>query len=127
MSCQSIDEQFPSPSRSAARISAPPTSSPVREARETGSSCSPSSCAPRSGWGSGTAFAVATGPLHLVPSSSALGSRFVTTAQSDLANMQGPLVWLDMDQRQLDDAYDHTRYAPNREHVLGRYLTNSAA
>lgn len=39
----------------------------------------------------------------------------------------GPPVWLDLDQRQLDDAYDHTRYAPNREYVLGRYLTNSVA
>ena len=39
---------------------------------------------------------------------------------------KGPLVWLDMDQWELDDAYDHTRYAPNREHVLMRYGLNSA-
>jgi hypothetical protein len=26
---------------------------------------------------------------------------------------KGPLVWLDMDQKQLDDAYDQSKYAPN--------------
>lgn len=38
----------------------------------------------------------------------------------------GPRVWLDMDQAALDDAYDHTRYAPNREHVITRWGLNSA-
>jgi arylformamidase len=51
----------------------------------------------------------------------------VTNAQPGQSHVKGPLVWLDMDQRELDDAYDHTQYAPNRQHVLGRYLTNSAA
>jgi arylformamidase len=51
----------------------------------------------------------------------------VTVAQPESPQPKGPVVWLDMDQRELDDAYDHTRYAPNREHVLARYLTNSAA
>ena len=27
---------------------------------------------------------------------------------------KGPLVWLDMDQKELDDAYDQSVYAPNR-------------
>jgi arylformamidase len=44
----------------------------------------------------------------------------------DPPRVKGPLVWLDMDQWELDDAYDHTRYAPNREHVLARYGINSA-
>jgi arylformamidase len=38
----------------------------------------------------------------------------------------GPPVWLGLDQAALDDAYDHTRYAPNREQVLARWLLNSA-
>src|SRR3954470_3064830 len=40
---------------------------------------------------------------------------------------KGPLVWLDMDQRALDDAYDQSKYAPNIQQVLGRYATNSDA
>jgi arylformamidase len=51
----------------------------------------------------------------------------LTASYPDPLLASGPPVWLDLDQRQLDDAYDHTRYAPNREHVLARYLTNSAA
>lgn len=33
---------------------------------------------------------------------------------------KGPLVWLDMDQRELDDAYDQAVWAPNREHIARR-------
>ncbi len=39
----------------------------------------------------------------------------------------GPTVWLDMDQKALDDAYDQSKYAPNRDQIVGRYATNSAA
>lgn len=38
---------------------------------------------------------------------------------------KGPLVWLDMDQRELDDAYDQAKYAPNIGQVLKRYASNS--
>jgi arylformamidase len=38
---------------------------------------------------------------------------------------QGPLVWLDMDQQQLDDAYDQIVYAPNRDQVGKRRVANS--
>jgi len=38
---------------------------------------------------------------------------------------QGPLVWLDMDQQQLDDAYDQIVYAPNRDQVGKRRIANS--
>lgn len=41
--------------------------------------------------------------------------------------MTGPRVWLDMDQAELDAAYDQSAYAPNREQVLGRNATNSDA
>src|SRR5688572_8709465 len=33
---------------------------------------------------------------------------------------RGPLVWLDMDQKELDDAYDQTVYAPNQPLVAKR-------
>jgi arylformamidase len=38
---------------------------------------------------------------------------------------KGPLVWLDLDQQELDDAYDQAVYAPNRDHVLKRCVRNS--
>src|SRR6266852_3100887 len=38
---------------------------------------------------------------------------------------KGPLVWLDMDQQGLDDAYDQMVYAPNREQVGKRRIANS--
>jgi arylformamidase len=40
---------------------------------------------------------------------------------------KGPLVWLDMDQKQLDDAYDQSKYAPNLVQVTNRYTSNSNA
>src|SRR3984885_9813907 len=40
---------------------------------------------------------------------------------------KGPLVWLDMDQKQLDDAYDQSKYAPNLVQVTDRYASNSNA
>ena len=41
------------------------------------------------------------------------------------ARAKGPLVWLDMDQRELDDAYDQRVYAPNREEVRARRIANN--
>ncbi|MEX0753402.1 MAG: alpha/beta hydrolase [Xanthobacteraceae bacterium] len=41
-------------------------------------------------------------------------------------HVEGPLVWLDMDQQALDDAYDQTFYAPNREQVRARRAANNA-
>ncbi|MFN3350249.1 alpha/beta hydrolase [Pseudorhodoplanes sp.] len=38
---------------------------------------------------------------------------------------KGPPVWLDMDQRELDDAYDQAKYAPNIRQIVQRYRTNS--
>ena len=40
---------------------------------------------------------------------------------------KGPRVWLDMDQKELDDAYDQAVYAPNAEQVALRRNVNSAA
>jgi len=36
-------------------------------------------------------------------------------------------VWLDLDQKELDDAYDQSVYAPNQPQITGRYATNSEA
>ena len=40
---------------------------------------------------------------------------------------KGPRVWLDLDQKELDDAYDQSKYAPNIQQVISRYGTNSEA
>jgi arylformamidase len=42
-----------------------------------------------------------------------------------LSRARGPLVWRDMDQKALDDAYNQATYAPNMEVVLGRIATAS--
>jgi arylformamidase len=34
--------------------------------------------------------------------------------------VKGPSVWLDMDQKELDDAYDQSVWAPNHQHVTKR-------
>src|SRR5271168_2084519 len=41
------------------------------------------------------------------------------------APIRGPLVWRDMDQKTLDDAYDQLIYAPNRDLVLARIAAAS--
>lgn len=43
------------------------------------------------------------------------------------SHVKGPLVWLDLDQKELDDAYDQSVYAPNLRQITGRYVTNSNA
>src|SRR5262249_49821441 len=39
----------------------------------------------------------------------------------------GPRVWLDLDQAELDAAYDQTVWAPNREQVIRRFAAHSDA
>jgi len=39
--------------------------------------------------------------------------------------VKGPRVWLDLDQAELDDAYDQSVYAPNSRQISARYATNS--
>jgi arylformamidase len=43
----------------------------------------------------------------------------------DKPNSSGSAVWLDMDQQALDDAYDQSKYAPNRSQIVERYASNS--
>jgi arylformamidase len=51
----------------------------------------------------------------------------MNTMTATAAKAKGPIVWLNMDQQELDDAYDQAVYAPNREQVAKRRLANSAA
>jgi arylformamidase len=46
-------------------------------------------------------------------------------ARANPSRTMGPLVWLDMDQKALDDAYDQMVYAPNRDQVHKRNQFNS--
>src|SRR5262245_32514803 len=62
--------------------------------------------------------------LHLAAGAAALPG--VTAAGSALAQpvtgprVKGPRVWLDMDQKELDDAYDQRVYALNAQQVIDR-------
>lgn len=49
------------------------------------------------------------------------------TPAKQAPRVKGPRVWLDMDQKELDDAYDQSVYAPNQPQVTARYATNSEA
>jgi len=44
---------------------------------------------------------------------------------ANVLRAKGPLIWLDMDQKALDDAYDQLVYAPNRDQVHKRNKFNS--
>jgi arylformamidase len=50
-----------------------------------------------------------------------------TVTATAAARVKGPIVWLNMDQQELDDAYDQIVYAPNRDQLGKRRLANSAA
>jgi arylformamidase len=50
------------------------------------------------------------------------------SGSASTSRVKGPLVWLDMDQRELDDAYDQSVYAPNQPLIaLRRKLASEAA
>ena len=49
------------------------------------------------------------------------------TAAQQAPRIKGPVVWLDMDQAELDAAYDQSQYAPNLPQIVKRYATNSEA
>jgi arylformamidase len=59
---------------------------------------------------------------------------FATTANAAFAQQspaaplaKGPAIWLDLDQKELDDAYDQSKYAPNLQQITKRYASNSVA
>ena len=47
--------------------------------------------------------------------------------ENSMTRTKGPLVWLDMDQRDLDDAYDQSVYAPNQQLIATRRRLASEA
>ncbi len=49
----------------------------------------------------------------------------IAPAEPRAARVKGPAVWLDLDQRELDDAYDQSAYAPNRDQLVARNARNS--
>src|SRR6267154_5757753 len=67
--------------------------------------------------------------LHLavgVATSKAMtASRWALAQPAPEARVKGPRIWLDMDQKELDDAYDQRVYASNMQQVLKRCDRNS--
>jgi arylformamidase len=49
----------------------------------------------------------------------------IALAQAPAPRAKGPRVWLDLDQQELDDAYDQSKYAANLQQIVKRYATNS--
>src|SRR5579871_7010023 len=47
------------------------------------------------------------------------------SAVAETVRQKGPRVWLDMDQKELDDAYDQAVYAPNRDQMNRRRASES--
>ena len=50
-----------------------------------------------------------------------------STSNAQADRLKGPLVWLDMDQKELDDAYDQSVYAPNQQLITTRRRLASEA
>src|SRR5215212_6035443 len=65
-----------------------------------------------------TILAAAAGTLASIPIASAQGQPAAGAAAE-----KGPRVWLDLDQRELDDAYDQSKYAANIQQLLGRQVS----
>jgi arylformamidase len=57
----------------------------------------------------------------------AVAAAGAASAQQPDARPKGPRVWLDLDQKELDEAYDQSKYAPNLQQIVKRYATNSEA
>jgi arylformamidase len=49
----------------------------------------------------------------------------MNTGSAAAMKVKGPIVWRDMDQKELDDAYDQEVYAPNRDLVVARRVAAS--
>ena len=61
----------------------------------------------------------------LAMGSGLVSSAFAQSPASAPSKEKGPLVWLDMDQDQLDASYDQSVYAPNIRQIQSRYASNS--
>jgi arylformamidase len=68
---------------------------------------------------------------ELMSRRSVIGAAAATVVSTGAAGQEatprakGPRVWLDMDQRELDDAYDQSVYAPNRDQLNRRRASES--
>lgn len=65
------------------------------------------------------AFLAGTAGLGLAATAPAHAQQRAAEAPAP-ARVKGPAVWLDLDQKALDDAYDQSVYAPNQKHVSAR-------
>lgn len=63
----------------------------------------------------------------LIAATGASSAQPAATAPAVPVREKGPRVWLDMDQKELDDAYDQGVYAANRAQVVKRYGSESDA
>ena len=61
----------------------------------------------------------------LIAAAAAMTGGSALAQNAPVAREKGPLVWMNMDQKELDDAYDQAVYAPNRATVLKRCVRNS--
>jgi arylformamidase len=55
-----------------------------------------------------------------------LAAGAASAEQAPQTRPKGPRVWLDFDQQELDDAYDQSKYAPNRDQMNSRRASISA-
>ena len=62
---------------------------------------------------------------HAAAGAAVIASGAASAQPAPAERVKGPLVWLDMDQKELDDAYDQAVYAPNRDIVIKRCIRNS--
>jgi len=67
-------------------------------------------------------FLGATGAL-IATTGTGLAGKAVSAQEAPI--VRGPFVWLDMDQAELDAAYDQNVYAANLQQVVNRYASNS--
>ncbi len=63
----------------------------------------------------------------ILAATAALAGGGIALAQTPAPRQKGPRVWLDLDQQELDDAYDQSKYAANLQQIVKRYVTNSEA
>ena len=61
----------------------------------------------------------------LLASGAAMATSAAWAQPAPTAHVKGPAVWMGLDQKELDDAYDQAVYAPNRAIVLKRCVRNS--
>jgi arylformamidase len=72
-------------------------------------------------------FHATAGSAAFASAAGGASARAHASSSAAMSGAKGPLVWRDMDQAELDAAYDQGRYAPNQEQLKQRRLKTSAA